>query len=89
MTVSPTGATHTEFNPDCDDAVFVAGFASEDPGVEQLAQTLFSLDPKLVQVDLGVQTINGEDIEELRDRLPTNVALGVESCLKKCGVSKK
>ena len=37
MTVFPKGAAHTEYNPDCDDAVFVAGFASEDPGVEQLA----------------------------------------------------
>lgn len=32
MTVFPQGATHTEFNPDCEPAVFVAGFASEDPG---------------------------------------------------------
>jgi hypothetical protein len=89
MTVFPMGATHTEFNPECDDAVFVAGFASEDPGVEQVAQTLFSLRPEIVQADLGVETINGEDIEEFRDRLPANVALGVESCLKKCGISKK
>ena len=89
MTVFPMGATHTEFNPDCDDAVFVAGFASEDPGVEQLAQTLFGLSPELVKADLGVQTINGEDIEEFRDKLPANVALGVESCLKKCNISKK
>ena len=89
MTVFPMGATHTEFNPDCDDAVFVAGFASEDPGVQQVAQTLFSLDPELVKADLGLDTINGEDIEEFRDRLPANVALDVESCLKKCGISKK
>jgi hypothetical protein len=89
MTVFPMGATHTEFNPECDDAVFVAGFASEDPGVEQVAQTLFSLRPEIVQADLGVETINGEDIEEFRDRLPANVALGVERCLKKCGISKK
>jgi hypothetical protein len=89
MTVFPMGATHTEFNPDCDDAIFVAGFASEDPGVEQVAQTLFSLRPEVVQADLGVETVNGEDIEEFRDRLPANVALGVESCLKKCGISKK
>jgi oxalate decarboxylase/phosphoglucose isomerase-like protein (cupin superfamily) len=89
MTVFPMGATHTEFNPDCEDAVFVAGFASEDPGVEQVAQTLFSLRPEVVQADLGVETINGEDIEEFKDRLPANVALGVESCLKKCGISKK
>ena len=89
MTVFPKGAAHTEYNPDCDDAVFVAGFASEDPGVEQLAQTLFDFDPELVQADLGVQTINGESIEEFKAQLPANVALGVESCLKKCGISKK
>jgi hypothetical protein len=89
MTVFPMGATHTEFNPDCGDAVFVAGFANEDPGVEQVAQTLFGLSPELVKADLGMQTINGEDIEEFRDKLPANVTLGVESCLKKCNVSKK
>jgi hypothetical protein len=83
------GATHTEFNPDCEDAVFVAGFASEDSGVEQVSQTLFGLSAELVKADFGVQTINGEDIEELRAKLPANVALGVESCLKKCNISKK
>ena len=35
MTVFPQGALHTEWNPDCTDALFVAGFASEDPGVQQ------------------------------------------------------
>ena len=34
MTVFAQGALHTEFNPDCEDALFVAGFASEDPGVQ-------------------------------------------------------
>lgn len=89
MTVFPQGATHTEWNPDCTDAVFVAGFASEDPGVEQSAQTLFGLDPELVGADLGVEAINGESIEMFRDRLPMNVALGVESCLKKCNIPKR
>ena len=54
MTVFPKGATHTEFNPDCNDAVFVAGFADEDPGVEQLTQTLFNLNGDLVKADLGL-----------------------------------
>lgn len=89
MTVFPKGAAHTEWNPDCEDAVFVAGFANEDPGVEQLAQTLFGFDTELVKADLGVHTINGESIEEFKDQLPANVALGVESCLKKCKISKK
>ncbi|KAF2718211.1 RmlC-like cupin [Polychaeton citri CBS 116435] len=88
MTVFPAGATHTEFNPDCEDAVFVAGFASEDPGVEQIAQTLFELDPELVKADLGVQTLSGQDIETFAKHLPKNVALGVEQCLKKCGIQK-
>ncbi len=33
-TVFPMGALHTEWNPDCGNAVFVAGFADEDPGVQ-------------------------------------------------------
>ncbi|KAI7474551.1 hypothetical protein KC357_g5197 [Hortaea werneckii] len=86
MTVFPQGALHTEFNPDCEDAVFVAGFASTDPGVEQAVQSLFSLGSALVKADLGVKTINGQSIEEFRQHLPANVALGVEECLAKCGL---
>ena len=89
MTVFPQGATHLEFNPDCTNAVFVAGFGSEDPGVEQIAQTLFSLDPAVVQADLGVETINGESITAFRDKIPPNVALGVQQCLDKCKISRK
>lgn len=86
MTIFPQGALHTEFNPDCEDAIFVAGFASTDPGVEQAAQTLFSLNSTLVKADLGVNTINGQSIEEFRQHLPANVALGVQECLNKCGL---
>jgi len=88
MTVFPQGAAHVEFNPDCTDAVFVAGFASEDPGVEQLAKTLFSLDPAVVQADLGVEAINGADIAAFKDRIPDNVALGVQQCLDKCNMKR-
>jgi len=89
MTVFPQGATHLEFNPDCTNAVFVAGFGSEDPGVEQVAQALFSLDPAVVQAALGVETINGADITTFKNRIPPNVALGVQQCLDKCGISRK
>lgn len=92
MTVFPQAAVHTEFNPDCEPAVFVAGFASEDPGVQQTAQTLFGLQENVVAADLGLQAnevINGEDIDQFKAHLPKNVALGVESCLKKCGINKK
>jgi hypothetical protein len=88
MTIFPMGATHTEFNPDCGNATFVAGFASEDPGVEQSAQTFFELDTDIIQAALDVKTINGADIEAFREKIPDNVALGVEQCLQKCGISK-
>lgn len=90
MTVFPQGAMHTEFNPDCEDAVFVAGFNNVDPGVQQTAQTFFNLRPDISGATLGgLSHINGEDIETFRDMLPANVVLGIESCLKKCGISKK
>ena len=49
MTVFTEGATHTEWNPHCEDAVFVAGFNSEDPGVRQDAQTTFGLRDDVVE----------------------------------------
>ncbi|KAJ2899923.1 hypothetical protein MKZ38_002722 [Zalerion maritima] len=89
MAVFPQGAVHTEFNPDCEDAVFVAGFPSEDPGVEQVAETFFGLRSDIVQATLGgVDMIDGADLESFRDMIPGNVAAGVESCLKKCGIEK-
>ncbi|KAK5744783.1 hypothetical protein LTR17_001859 [Elasticomyces elasticus] len=88
MTVFPQGSLHTEWNPTCDPAVFVAGFASEDPGVEQAAQSLFELDEQVVQADLGVDTLNGESIEDFKNKLPANVALFVEECLKTCNIDQ-
>ena len=90
MTVFPQGAIHTEWNPNCDNAVFVAGFASEDPGVQQSAQRLFDLDDDLLMADLGNDlTFAGEDIDQFRSLIPANVALGVESCLARCGLQKR
>lgn len=90
LTVFPQGAIHTEFNPDCTDAVFVAGFASEDPGVQQSAQRLFDLDDAILDATFANDfTYNGQDIEKFRSQIPKNVAKGVEACLKKCGIPKR
>ncbi|KAL6717705.1 hypothetical protein ACLMJK_005620 [Lecanora helva] len=89
MTVFPQGAVHTEFNPGCEDAMFVAGFASEDPGVQQSAQTFFGLNDDIVQAALGQDTFDGADIDKVRQMIPANVALGVEQCLNQCGISKR
>ncbi|KAL8992127.1 MAG: hypothetical protein Q9188_007654 [Gyalolechia gomerana] len=87
MTVFPQGALHTEFNPDCDEAIFVAGFASEDPGVQQAAQSFFGFDSDFVQAALGNDfTFQGKDLSKFKSLIPENVALGVESCLEKCQI---
>lgn len=89
MAVFPKGAIHTEFNPDCEDTVFVAGFDSEDPGVNTVAQNFFGLRGDIVGSTLGgYQTIRGADIESFRDQIPANVALGIDSCLNKCGITR-
>lgn len=90
MTVFPQGALHTEFNPLCTPSVFVAGFASEDPGVQQTVQSFFGLENDIVKAALGGDgTVSGVDIDAFRGLVPKNVALGVESCLKACGLKKR
>ena len=88
MTVFPQGALHTEWNPDCTPAVFVAAFPDEDPGVQQAAQTLFGFEDDVIQALLGGDgSINGEDLDTFKTLIPANVALGVESCLQKCNIA--
>lgn len=90
MTVFPQGATHTEWNPDCTPAVFVAAFPSEDPGVQQIAQTFFGFEDDVITAALGGDiTVAGEDLDSFKGLIPANVALGVESCLAKCNIKKR
>jgi len=90
MAVFPQGAIHAEYNPDCEDAVFVAGFNNPDPGVEQVAQAFFSLRPDIVGASLnGVSMLDGQDLAAFEHLLPANVVRGVETCLKKCGLTKR
>jgi hypothetical protein len=85
ITVFPQRTLHTEWNPDCEPAVFVAAFPSEDPGVQQAAQTFFGFEDDVIQAALGGDgSVNGQDLDKFKALIPPNVALGVESCLKKC-----
>ncbi|GME62501.1 putative spherulin-1b precursor protein [Neofusicoccum parvum] len=90
MTVFPQGAVHTEFNPDCTDAVFIASFPDEDPGVGQIAQEYFGLTNEIVKGSAGGEVVvDGKDIDQFRSMIPKNVAKGVDSCLAKCGIQKR
>lgn len=89
MAVFPQGAIHQEFNPDCEDSVFVAAFDNPDPGVNQIAQNFFGLNGDVVKSTLGgIQTIDGKDIESFREHIPANIALGIDACLNKCGIKR-
>ena len=91
MSVFPQGSIHQEFNPDCDEAVFVASFNNQDPGVSQIAQNFFALDDDVIQATLGggPVTFDGADLDTFRDKIPANIALGIEACLNKCGIERK
>ncbi|TDZ26358.1 Spherulin-1A [Colletotrichum sidae] len=88
MTPFYQGSVHSQFNPDCEDAVFVASFASEDFGTGQIADETFAFSDDLIAATFG-QSIAGEDIDKVRDAIPQSIALGVDACLKKCGIAKR
>lgn len=89
MVVFPQGALHQEFNPDCEPAVFVAAFNSEDAGTQQTADNLFRLPNDVLKASFGDIVVDGRDLDLVKDSIPANVALGVQECLDKCGIKKR
>lgn len=90
MNVFPQGALHMEFNPDCTDAVFVAGFNNEDAGTQQTMDAFMKLNSDVITAAIGGEImIDGRDIDQVKGLVPANVALGVEECLQKCGLTKR
>lgn len=88
--VFPQGAVHQEFNPDCGETIFVAGFNNEDFGTSQTADNFFRLNDDVIVAALGGNVVvDGRDIDQFKNMIPHNVAIGVESCLKKCGLAKR
>ncbi|KAF2746923.1 RmlC-like cupin, partial [Sporormia fimetaria CBS 119925] len=85
-TAFPVGSIHYQFNPSCDtEAVFVASLNNEDPGTNQVAQGFLGLDGGVVNATLGFpKTVDGRDLEGFRKMIPANLALDVESCLRRC-----
>ncbi|KAJ6493182.1 RmlC-like cupin domain-containing protein [Mycena sanguinolenta] len=88
-TVFPMGSMHYQQNPTCSPAAFVAGFGSEDPGRSDVATSFWMLSSDVVDATLGFpHTIGGSNIAAWRAHLPVNLAAGVDSCLKMCGLSE-
>lgn len=84
VTVFPRGAIHFEINLSCDDAVFVAGFNNEDPGVQTTASSFFGLPRDIVQSSLNVSRI--QTVDDLAAFLPKNPAISLAECKARCGL---
>lgn len=82
------GSFHTQFNPDCADAIFVASFPSEDPGTGQVLDQTLAFSDDIISAASG-QSIAGEDIDAIRGAIPASIAAGVDECLQRCGLQKK
>lgn len=88
MTPFYQGSVHSQYNPNCEPANFVASFNAEDFGTGQVADELFALGDETVAAVFG-QAIDGADVDKFRKAIPASVAFGVEECLIKCGIAKK
>ncbi|KAL4883589.1 RmlC-like cupin domain-containing protein [Aspergillus karnatakaensis] len=88
LTIFPAGSFHTQINPDCEPANFTAAFTSDEFSVSMVARQVFSFTDDVISATFG-QTIAGEDIEKVRDAIPTTLAIKVEECLSKCGKEKR
>ncbi|KAJ7739896.1 RmlC-like cupin [Mycena metata] len=86
MTVFPQGAVHFEVNTGCEPAMFVAAFNSEDPGVSSLAQRFFGLPIDIIDATMGGLGI--QQVEGLADKIPDNIAVGTDECLKRCNIAR-
>ncbi|KAJ4288953.1 hypothetical protein N0V90_011295 [Kalmusia sp. IMI 367209] len=84
----PKGLIHWQFNPECEPAVFVAGFDNPDPGRAEAARGFFSAEPdEVVQASTGYsEFLTPAQIMGLRPTLTSSFTSIVQSCAKKCGI---
>lgn len=84
----PKGLIHWQFNPECEPAVFVAGFDNPDPGRAEAARGFFSAEPdEVISASTGYsEFLTPAQIKGLRPTLTSSFTSIVESCAKKCGI---
>ncbi|KAF2853059.1 RmlC-like cupin [Plenodomus tracheiphilus IPT5] len=82
------GLVHWQFNPECEPAVFVAGFDIPDPGRVEAARAFFSGEPdELLTASVGYsEFLTPAQVKGLRPTLTSSFTSIVESCAKKCGI---
>jgi len=84
----PKGLVHWQFNPNCEPALFVAGFDTPDPGRAEAALGFFSATPdEVLTASTGFsEFLTPAQIDGLRPTLTSSFTSIVQSCAKKCGI---
>ncbi|EMD40757.1 hypothetical protein CERSUDRAFT_80405 [Gelatoporia subvermispora B] len=85
-TIFPKGSIHFQQNNGCEPITFVAALNNEDPGVDSIAQRFFGLPPDIVSATLG--DIGVQEVFNLADVIPDNIAFGTDECLQRCGIQR-
>jgi len=85
-TIFPKGSIHFQQNLGCKPLTFVAALNNVDPGVLSAAQRYFGLPPDVVAASLG--QVGLKEVSNLALNIPDNVAVGVQSCLDRCGLKR-
>jgi len=85
-TLFPQGSIHYQMNTGCDPVLFVAALNDEDPGTSQIAQRFFGLPPNVTQATLG--DIGLQEVDDLTSGIPDSMAIGIDMCLQKCGLTR-
>lgn len=88
MTVFYQGSVHSQFNMGCEEAVFVAAFASEDPGAAVVDEEVVELAAGTFLAPFGT-AVEGKDVDEYKGKISKGITEGVEKCLKVCGIQKR
>jgi len=86
--ILPIGSIHFEFNDNCEPAVFMAAFSNEDPGLSSVVQNLFSLDPGIVDADLGYPAfLDLTNIAQFEKSVPPSFSDGMRESFDRCGIT--
>ena len=68
-TVFPQGLIHEEQNNDCDTAIFLSSFSSEDPGVATTSTGVFAIPVEAVAATFN---IDNSTVLSVKKNLPVN-----------------
>ena len=82
-TIFPIGSIQFQANLGCHPATFISVLSDEDPGVNSIAPNFYGIEHQTLSATLG--GVSDQELNNTLAGIPKNVALGLDSCLQKCG----